>query len=170
MLQAESRRRRKTRKPAMFEAMWRKAEQAISGEEARRCTLRINEHAQWCEFESMVRTAEVTAEMMREAGLEEVELIETPADGQTAYGGWVNPEFWHVEAATLEIVEPRVEDPVLADYRSNPCSLMLYSRPTPPAGIAAELIAVDESDGDVCAGRDLTGRIVLTRTPGIRRS
>jgi hypothetical protein len=154
----------------MFESLWKKIERNLSGEQARAYTLRINEHARWTEFEEMVRTAEVTAEMMREAGLEEVELIETPADGHTAFGGWVNPEFWHVEDATLEIIAPRVEDSVLAFYRSNPCSLMVYSKPTPPAGITAEVVVIEDSGEDVYKGKDLTGKIVLMKDGGIRES
>ena len=154
----------------MFEPIWKKMEEIISGEEARVYTLRINEHARWVEFEEMVKTAEVTAGMMREAGLEEVELIETPADGLTMFGGWVNPEFWHVEDATLRIVEPQVEDPVLGHYRSNPCSLMVYSKPTPPEGITAEVVVIEGSGEDAYAGKDLTGKVVLTKDGGIRDS
>ena len=152
----------------MFESTWQTMAEVISGENARTCTLRINEHAQWEGFEALVRTAEVTAEMMREAGLKEVELIETPADGRTAYGGWVNPEFWHVEEAALQIVEPQVEEPLLADYRSNPCSLMLYSRPTPPEGVTAEVVAIVGSGEEALAGRDVAGKIVLLQPAGMR--
>ena len=151
----------------MFEPMWKKMEQIISGEQARTYTLRINEHARWVAFEEMVKTAEATAEMMREAGMEEVDLIETPADGCTAFGGWVNPEFWHVEDAILRIAEPEVEDPVLGHYRSNPCSLMLYSKPTPPEGITAEVVVVEGSGEDAYAGKDLTGKVVLAKEGGI---
>lgn len=154
----------------MFESVWKRVEQVVSGEQARAYTLRINEHARWVEFEEMVKTAEETAGMMREVGLEEVALIETPADGCTAFGGWVNPECWHVEDATLRIIDPEVEDPVLGHYRSNPCSLMVYSKPTPPEGITAEVAVIEGSGEDAYAGKDLTGKVVLTKEGGIRDS
>ena len=108
----------------MVEPVWKMMEQALSGDQARDYALRINAHARWFEFEALAKTCEAAAEMMREAGLEQVELIETPADGRTAFGGWVNPEFWHVADAVLRIVEPGTADPILAHYRANPCSLM----------------------------------------------
>ena len=155
---------------SMIEPIWKQMEEVISGENAREYTLRINEHAQWEGFEALARTAEVTAEMMRETGLEEVELIETPADGRTAFGGWVNPEFWHVEEATLEVVEPETEEPALAHYRSNPCSLMLYSKPTPREGIAAEVVVIDGSGEEAYAGKDLAGKIAFTQHGSIQNS
>ena len=154
----------------MFESTWQTMASVISGDKAREWTLRINEQARWESFEALVRTAEVTAEMMREAGLTEVELIETPADGRTGFGGWVNPEFWHVEEAELRIVEPQVDEPVLADFRSDPCSLMLYSTPTPGEGVTAEVVAMDGGCEEALSGRDVAGKIVLLQPAGIRES
>lgn len=152
----------------MIDEIWKLMDEAIDGERARENALRINEHARWCHFEAMQRTAEATAQLMREAGLEQVELIETPADGKTSFGGWVNPEAVAIEDATLEIVEPRVRSPVLARYRREPCSLMVYSKPTPPEGVRAELVAVEKGNRpSAYRGREVRGKIVLIDGSGI---
>ncbi len=153
--------RRKSILPVMYHHDWELMQSIVSGERTREYTLRINTHARWCEFQEMVKTAEETAALMREAGLEQVELIETPADGRTMYAGWANPCFWHVEDAVLKVIDPPTDDAVLAHYRSNPCSLMLYSKPTTPDGISAEIVTMDPHRADV------QGKIVLVEDAGI---
>ena len=152
----------------MIEETWQLISEAIDGERAKRNALKINKHARWCHFEAMQRTAEVAAQLMEDSGLEQIELIDTPADGVSSFSGWVNPEALAIEDATLEIVKPRVPNPVLAHYRKQPCSLMVYSRPTPPEGVCAELVAIPK--GNVRAaykGKDVRGKIVLIDGGGI---
>jgi hypothetical protein len=98
--------------------------------------------------------------MMRLAGLEDVQIVSPPADGVTQYGYWTMPLAWDVKQATLEIVEPRVsaEQRVLADYQKIPASLGMWSGPTPPEGVTAEVVVAPQKIDKL----DVKGKIVLT--------
>ncbi|MGH9556400.1 MAG: hypothetical protein ACRD2Y_11325, partial [Terriglobales bacterium] len=104
---------------------------------------RIWETDHWFTFPKFEQTARNVAEMMRRAGLENVEIVNPPADGVTQFGYWTMPLAWDVKQATLEIVEPSVspEWRVLADYQKIPASLGMWSGPTPPEGVTAEVVA-----------------------------
>jgi len=123
---------------------------------------------------------------MGEIGLEGVEVIRYPADGVTAYGGWVMPQAWDVEEATLEIADFGLPisdcqseignrkskiwpaSPALASYRDCPQALMMYSAPTPPEGVVAEVVALDKAGvASSYEGIDVRGKIVLVDSPWI---
>lgn len=118
----------------------------------------------------MARTAQEAATIMRRVGLEEVELMEMPADGRTSHCGWVNPIACDVEQATLEMVSPasrRARATTLADFRKDPYSLMVRSAPTPARGVRAELVIVDDAGNpEAWRGRDVRGKIVLVDARG----
>ena len=124
----------------MYEIIWQAVAEALSGETARDFAARLWEHACWNSFDRMRQTADEAAAIMREIGLEDVEVIEFPADGVTHHGGWVMPQAWDVEEATLEVVEPAIDEPLLARYTACPQSLMMYSAPTPAGGLVAEVV------------------------------
>jgi hypothetical protein len=83
-------------------------------------------------------------------------VFQYPADGVGNYGGWVMPQAWDVEDAWLEIAEPSVPDPLLTRYRDCPHSLMMYSTPTPPEGVVAEVAVVDEANRESSCERETT--------------
>jgi len=152
----------------MFEAIWQAVGDEISGERAEADIKRIWQHARWNSFDQMQQTAQEIASIMREIGLEGVEIIQYPSDGVTSYGGWVMPQAWDVEDAWLELVEPLVSDPLLVRYRDCPHSLMMYSSPTPPEGITAEVVVVNEANLESSyEKRDLSGMLVLIDSIGI---
>ncbi|HPD15294.1 MAG TPA: DUF4910 domain-containing protein [Planctomycetota bacterium] len=165
----------------MYESIWQAVKAELSGESARDYTARLWEHARWNSFEQMRQTAGEIAAIMRETGLADVQVIEYPADGTTSFGGWVMPEAWDAEDAWLELVEP-AEPPLssppagfepaggwrLADYRSCPMSLFMYSAATPPEGVVAEVIAVENAaKAESYDGVDVAGKIVLADGVGI---
>ena len=151
----------------MYEPLWRMLEETISGPRARRFTRAINAHARWCTSTEWQETAETAADIMRRIGLQHVELIPMPADGTTSFCGWVNPVAWDVRDATLEIVRPVVKDKLLAQYRSDPYSLMVRSAPTPPEGVTAPLVLVDNSaDPSSYRGKNVAGKIALIDSRG----
>lgn len=121
---------------------------------------RIWETDRWFTFPKFEETAQNVAAMMRRAGLENVEIVNPPADGVTQYGYWTMPLAWDVKQATLEIVEPEVsaDHRVLADYQKIPASLGMWSGPTPPNGLTAEVVAVSGAIDNA----DLRGKFVLT--------
>ncbi|MFP4057541.1 MAG: DUF4910 domain-containing protein [Candidatus Brocadiia bacterium] len=152
----------------MYEPIWQAVAKELSGEGACGFAARIWEHARWNSFDGIRRTADELAAILRETGLRDVEVVEYPADGTTAFGGWVMPRAWDVEEATLEIAEPQVAEPVLARYRECPQSLVMYSAPTPPEGVVAELVAVDDAaKAQAWQEADTGGKLALVDGVGL---
>src|SRR5712692_2881971 len=129
---------------------------------------RIWETDRWFTFPKFQETAQNVAAMMRRAGLEHVEIINAPADGASQFGFWTMPLAWDVRQATLEIIEPKVEADfrLLADYQKIPTSLGMWSGPTPPEGVTADVVAASGPIGKL----DVKGKIVLSdrNTAGIK--
>jgi len=151
----------------MFDDAWNLFEQTLSGERAKEFTTRINAHARYCTSDEMQRTAQEAADLMRRVGLEDVELMEMPADGRTSHCGWVNPIACDVESATLQVVSPKAGQVKLADFKKDPYSLMVRSAPTPPRGRRAELVIVDDAGNpEAWRGKDVRGKIVLIDARG----
>jgi hypothetical protein len=104
------------------------------------------------------RSAEYCAGELKKAGLTDVELIESPADGKTFNGDLTMPKAWEIDDATLKIVQPAEADMVLASFIEEPLSVSTFSAPTPPEGIEAEILLLD---GHVEA--DVSGTIVIAK-------
>lgn len=152
----------------MYESIWQVVDGEISGERAVAYVERIWQHARWNSFDKMQQTAQEIAIIMREIGLQGVEIIQYPADGVTCYGGWLMPQAWDVEDAWLEVVEPLVAEPILVRYRDCPHGLMMYSAPTPAEGVVAEVAVVDEANQESSyERRDLRGKLALIDSIGI---
>jgi hypothetical protein len=113
----------------------------------------------WFNFPKFQETAKNVAEMMRQAGLDDVQIGYTPADGVTQAGFWTEPMAWDPHAGTLEIVSPQVPEDrrVLADYQQVPTSLCMWSGPTPPGGVETEIVLPPKDIGNA----DLKGKLVL---------
>jgi hypothetical protein len=112
---------------------------------------------------------------MNAIGLHKVELVPTPADDVTQYGFWTMPLAWDIKQATLEIVEPAVsaEMRVLADYSQIPTSLVMWSGPTSPGGIIADVVELKSSAPEDIARADVKGKIVFfteVKNPNVRDS
>ncbi len=135
----------------------------VNPNEALDFVLRVHENDRWFDFQRFHRTAEYAQSTMDAIGLKKVELVETPADGVTRFGFWTMPLAWDVNRATLEIVEPAVspEMRVLADYSQQPTSLVMWSGPTPPGGITAEIVELKSSAPEDIARVDVKGKIVF---------
>ena len=113
------------------------------------------------DFARFQETAKNVAEMMRQAGLDDVQIGQGPADGVTQNGFWTQPIAWDAHSATLEIVSPHVPEDmrVLADYQIIPTSLCQWSGPTPPGGVEVEIVL---RPNDI-RNADLKGKLVLGR-------
>lgn len=112
----------------------------------------------WFTFPKFQETAEFLQRTMKEIGLERVEIVAVPADGKSQFGFWTMPMAWDARAATLEIIG--ASPVVLADYRKIPASLGMWSGPTPPQGVVADVVELP-SPPDI-AKLDLKGKLVLT--------
>jgi len=136
----------------MIDDLWNLFWRHLSGERAKDYVQSIWETARyssWDKYNSIAR--DYARELMR-IGLENVELVELPADGKTSFGGILIPKKWKVKEGRLEVISPvRMK---LADYGKVPCSLMMYSSSTPAGGVVCDLCL--ENEGDV------SGRIVLS--------
>jgi aminoglycoside 3-N-acetyltransferase len=152
----------------VYEPIWNAVESHLS---AGRMQAEIAEYfafSRWSSYDQLMMLAQRIAAKMAAAGLEDVRLIEFPADGRTAHGGWVMPRAYDVHEARLTLLDPAGSDEALADYRSNPTSLMLYSLPTPPEGVTAELVIADRLE-EMTPER-VSGRLVLTGGIGVEYS
>lgn len=115
-------------------------------------------------FPRFQATAEYLRGRMQQVGLSNVELVAAPADGVTQVGYWTEPMAWDVKSAHLEIVDSSLspESRVLADYEKIPSSLGMWSGPTPPGGITAEVVEVKRQDVRNLDKLNLRGKLALT--------
>src|SRR5215467_2587186 len=149
-----------TRTPApdtVVSRLLRTLREETNSDQAMRDVRAIWETDRWFTFPKFEETAKNVAGIMRRAGLEDVEIGSPPADGVTQGGYWTMPLAWDVKVGTLEIVEPAVpvDQRILADYQKVPASICMWSGPTPPGGVVAEVAA---PSGNV-AGMDLKGKL-----------
>ena len=105
----------------------------FSAERALACAADIWDSQRWFSADKDRLAVQAYLDAMRSAGLHSIETVNLPADGRTSFGGVSIPKRWTAHGATLEIIAP--EEAIAADYRANPCHLMLYSAPTPPEGL-----------------------------------
>jgi len=116
----------------------------------------------WFTFSRFHDTARYLQSRLRDSGLQQIELLDAPADGVTRAGFWTMPLAWDVRHARLEIDAPaaRSEFRVLADYERVPASLGMWSGSTPREGVTAEIIDLPEESA--LDTMDVKGKLVLT--------
>jgi hypothetical protein len=138
-----------------------------SGAEAMDFLIGLYQTDRWANFAKFQETAHHLEETMREIGLSKVESLSAPADGVTQYGFWTMPLAWNVRHAKVEIVEPAVPEAlrVLADYRQQPASLVMWSGATPAEGVTAEVVELKPSTLEQLNRIDVRNKFVLTDPP-----
>ena len=110
----------------------------------------FREAANWC------------SEALQSYGLE-AKVLEYPADGKTRY--WTQQMFkeWSANDAELRIVEPKKHAKILARFRENKMSIIQRSSPTPPKGLEADLVLLENGEEPREYKRaNVRGKIVLT--------
>ncbi|MFC2075707.1 M28 family peptidase [candidate division KSB1 bacterium] len=153
--------------PAHLAEIAREVAAEISGSHALRYITEINRTDHYFTYPMFHKTAESCRRSLDSMGLAEVEKIPFPADGKAAYGDWVVPRPWDVTEASLSIIEPVEERCILARYRDDPFCLFMYSGRTPPTGIEAAVVVVDNPDTLSPEDREeLRGKFILTSTWG----
>jgi hypothetical protein len=115
-------------------------------------------------FPRFEATAEYLKGRMQQAGLTNVEIVQAPADGATQVGYWTMPMAWDVRSARLEIIDNTLppDSRILADYQKIPSSLGMWSGPTPPEGVTAEVVEVRKRDVRDIDKLNLRGKLALT--------
>lgn len=139
-----------------------------SGVLAKEQVIQINHWDRYFTFANFHRSGRYCAEQLEQFGLAEVECLEYAADGRTAYGDWIIPRAWDVDDAVLRIVEPTRFAGELARWANVPHSLSMYSAPTPPEGLTAEVVWLPENPSEEELRKvSLTGKILYsTARPG----
>ena len=107
-------------------------------------------------FPQFQKTAAYLRTTLQNAGVQDLELVDAPADGVTQVGFWTMPLAWDARSARLEIEGSGV---VLADYAKIPSSLGMWSGPTAPGGISAEVVEWKPSG---VTPNSLRNKLVLT--------
>ncbi|MDF2440554.1 MAG: hypothetical protein JWN98_1538, partial [Abditibacteriota bacterium] len=149
----------------MYDPLWKALTPHLHVERMQADITELFALSRYSSFDKIVGMAQLIATKMEAIGLADVRLIEAPADGKTAYGGWVMPKACDVEAARLSQVSEDGSQQLLADYHGNPTNLMLYSQSTPDDGVTLPLVVADGVDD--CRVERLQGRLVLTSCGGI---
>lgn len=139
----------------------------VNPNEALDFVIRMYEKDRWQTFAKFQETADYLRKTMNEIGLRDVELVSVPADGVTQFGFWTMPLAWDVKQAKLEIVEPAVPPGmrILADYSKEPASLIMWSGPTPPGGITADVVELRPASREALKNVDVKGKLVLVDPP-----
>ncbi len=146
----------------MLSAVQHRVAGEFSGEKVRELTAVIHSYDRWSSYAQYHRSGNYCATRMREAGLEDVELMEVPSDGQTRFGDWTMPLAWDVEDASLQVIEPAGAARLLAHYREEPACLAMWSAPTPPEGLTAEIVFLAGRREEEYAQVEVKGKIVFT--------
>ncbi|HWB98819.1 MAG TPA: M28 family peptidase, partial [Bryobacteraceae bacterium] len=118
----------------------------------------------WFTFPKFQETARNVKRTMEQIGLKNAEVVSPPADGVTQYGYWTMPLAWDAGEARLELLGDGVpaEFRVLANYQKVPASLIMWSGPTPPEGVTAELVDLETTKAEEILKLNLKGKLVLT--------
>lgn len=116
---------------------------------------RVYSTDRWFTFPKFEETATYLKQRLEQSGLQHVEIGGAAADGRTQAGFWTMPLAWDVKSARLEMIEPERE--LLCDYNAVPASLGMWSGPTPPGGIDAEVVDITRTPWS-----EVSGRLVLT--------
>jgi hypothetical protein len=143
----------------------------FSGDRAAMLTADLWGIDHWFDFAHFKQSAGYAAAQLEAAGLSQVEAVSFPADGQTRYGDWVVPLAWDATQAELKIVAPQAIS--LASYAQQPCSLIMWSAPTPPGGVEGEVVLLDEREPTPSVGEanqepdlNLRGKFLFSGRPG----
>jgi hypothetical protein len=141
--------------------------ESVNGNQALDFVAHQHETDRWFDFSHFQQTADYLQATMKAIGLRNVEMGSAPADGISKFGYWTMPLAWDVKRASLEIVEPSVPADlrVLADYSQEPDSLVMWSGPTPPGGVTAEVVELKPATLQRLKLLDVKGKMVLTEPP-----
>ncbi len=141
----------------------KKVDREASGVNAKNIVAEITRYHRIQASPGFREAATYCKEWLKENGLDSVEMLEFPGDGKKMYWSCRMPEAWAARDAELRIVSPKKFQKILCRYRDTPLSIIQRSAPTPPEGVDAELILLEDGTEDVdYSGRDVKGKIVLT--------
>ncbi len=91
-------------------------------------------------YPKFMESARLVVGKLAECGLDS-RMLEQPADGTSRMGDWTMPLAWDCREAVLELTAPEsVAGKVLCRRSEDPNAIGMWSAPTPPEGVTAELV------------------------------
>ncbi|MBP1583552.1 MAG: hypothetical protein J6866_06320, partial [Victivallales bacterium] len=128
----------------------------------RRHTLKLHELEKSTSNSDFRQSTDYVCEFLREAGFEKIERYALPCDGVTTYDDCTMPLAWdRTGRSTLEILDKSLpkKQRLLADTDIEPINAVIWSVPTPPGGVTAELVDLHNAENGDWDG--FRGKIVL---------
>lgn len=141
-----------------WKELYRTLDSLLAADTCFHITKAIWDTDRWCSRDKNELTARYCAEILRNAGLSQVELLPLTADGKTKYFDWTIPKAWDAYSATLHYADGEK----ICDYAEKPCCLVMYSPSTPASGVKAEVIIPDKEDP---TPEKYQGKILLVSDP-----
>ncbi len=91
-------------------------------------------------FPKFMESARMVVRKLADYGVES-RVLEQPADGISRMGDWTMPLAWDCREASLELVAPEaVKGKVLCRRSQDPNAVAMWSAPTGPEGLTAEVV------------------------------
>ncbi|MFH0938438.1 MAG: DUF4910 domain-containing protein [Planctomycetota bacterium] len=113
-------------------------------------------------FPAFQTTARIVSAKLAEWDVK-TEITDLPADGKTIFGDWKMPLGWDCSGATLEIIEPSDQHGrIFADRQNCPAHVVMWSGPTPPEGLTAEVVKIMDAADLRNKCEQVVGKIVYT--------
>ena len=100
-------------------------------------------------------------QFMLASGLQNVQMLPIPCDGKTANLDYIIPQAWDRTGRSFLKIEDKslsCEDAMICDTDKTPFAAGMWSMPTPPEGIHAEIVDWDTLDPE---NPDVKGKFVL---------
>jgi aminopeptidase YwaD len=151
----------------MFQHILSKVKGALSGTAAKEYVAEIARYHRIQASPGFRQAATYVHGALARRGLS-VETLSFAGDGKTFYWASLVPPEWDASAAELWLTGP--DRKRLADFRECKISLIQRSDATPPGGVEAELVALQDGAEEAhYAGLDVAGKVVLTSSSDLRR-
>ncbi|MFH1074898.1 MAG: AAC(3) family N-acetyltransferase [Candidatus Firestonebacteria bacterium] len=145
----------------MYKQIYNKVFGEFSGELAKQNLISIYSSDRYSDYKSFADTAKWCCNKMKEIGLSEVEIINYKSDGVSKLGVATPPQAWDAFDARLEIILPDGKKEVIADHKTTPISIAMYSAPTKGV-IETEIVDIES----IKHPSEMKGKIVLSSDRG----
>jgi aminopeptidase YwaD len=145
----------------LFEKWIKPFREELSGQRALRHLQAISQYHRIPASPGYREAAKYCADQLEQSGLD-CTIIRYPADPAVQYGSQRMFREWHCREAELYLLTPRKQ--LLAQYSRSELSIIQRSSSTPPEGVTAELVVVENAeDPSSYNGIDVGGKMVLAR-------
>ena len=123
---------------------------------------KLNELERTTDNRDFKASTDYVLEIMREAGFDDIERYALPCDGVTTYDDCTMPLAWTRTGRSMlgEVgADGQIIEPLLADTDQEVLNAVIWSSPTPPDGVTAELVSLKAVESE--DWHEVKGRIVL---------